>query len=119
MILLLLLLPTLTGVCCLFLRADEARRNVLVSTAIAHTAVTVSTWWTLPAAHLDGWLLLDAPGRVFLSITSLLFLTVAVYSLGYLRRESDVIRTDIEEGPCSRMHRKRRSRDVCCCFWHQ
>ncbi len=94
----LLLAPTLAGVLCFLLRTDRMRRAVLVGGAIAHVGMTGAIWWTLPAPILNGWLQLDAPGRVFLSITSVLFLAAAVYSLGYLRQEHDVTRTDIEEG---------------------
>ncbi|MBI3757166.1 MAG: NADH dehydrogenase FAD-containing subunit [Deltaproteobacteria bacterium] len=98
MILWLLFVPTLAGVLCLALRADSGRRAVLLSAAIAHIGLTGATWWTLPAPALGAWLQLDAPGRVFLSIASVLFLAAAVYSLSYLRQESHATQTDIEEG---------------------
>ena len=47
---------------------------------------------------LDGWLALDAPGLIFLSITSVLFLAAAVYALGYLGREVRGTQRDFEEG---------------------
>jgi len=51
-----------------------------------------------PAPVLDGWLLLDAPGQLFLSITSLLFLMVSIYAVGYLAREDWGSRQDFKEG---------------------
>jgi hydrogenase-4 component F len=81
------------------LHGDRVRRAVLLSAAIVHAGMAGATWWTLPAPLLNGWLQLDALGRVFLSITSALFLAAAVYSLGYLRQEHEATRrTDIEEG---------------------
>lgn len=98
MIAALLLVPTLTGLLCFALRADSGRRVLLLVAALVHAGLTVTTWWQLPAPLLNDWLQLDAPGRVFLTITSVLFLAAAVYSLGYLRQETHVTRTDIEEG---------------------
>jgi hydrogenase-4 component F len=51
-----------------------------------------------PSAALGGWLALDALGRIFLTITSLLFLAAALYAVGYLRREAHGERTDFAEG---------------------
>jgi hydrogenase-4 component F len=98
MILALLLLPALAGIVALFLRLDTLRRALLILVAVAHTSLTAATWVLQPSAALDGWLRLDALGRLFLSITSGLFLAAAVYSAGYLRREQRGARADFEEG---------------------
>lgn len=98
MILVLLLVPTVAGIAAFFFRTDRPRRALLLLTASAHTAMTAAMWVFASAPALGGWLLLDAPGRLFLSITSVLFLAVASYSLGFLRHESHAARTDFEEG---------------------
>ena len=51
-----------------------------------------------PAPWWGGWLALDGPGLLFLSITSVLFLAAALYSVAALRREPRGERADFEEG---------------------
>lgn len=98
MILALLLLPTAAALAAFFIRPDVPRRMLLVLTALAHTALTGATWVLQPASTLGGWVRLDAPGRLFLSITSTLFLAAAIYSAGYLQREQRGAHADFEEG---------------------
>lgn len=98
MTLLLILGPALVGLAAFFLKADRPRRMLLVSTAAAHTAATLSTWAAPPSAVLGGWIALDAPGRLFLTITSLLFLAASLYAIGYLRREGLTKHQDFAEG---------------------
>ncbi|MFI5394356.1 MAG: proton-conducting transporter membrane subunit [Candidatus Binatia bacterium] len=97
MLLALLLLPALAAVGTYFMKHDARRRTVLILTAAGHAAMTATTWMLPPTSLLGGWLLLDALGRLFLSITSALFLAAALYSVGYLRRESQGVRRDFEE----------------------
>lgn len=98
MILALLLLPTLAGLLCLLPPVATHRRTLLLSTAIIHTSLTGATWLGTPAPALGGWLQLDPLGQLFLSITSVLFLAAAVYSIGYLRQENPSARLDFAEG---------------------
>ncbi|MCE5243319.1 MAG: hydrogenase [Desulfobacteraceae bacterium] len=98
MILLLTLIPASAGILGFFLRSNRLRRSLLVLTALAHTCLTASAWLCPPKPALGGWLLLDGPGLLFLSITSLLFVTVSFYALGYLRREDWGRRQDFQEG---------------------
>ena len=95
-----LLLATPAGAAAVayFIRRDGLRRALLLLAAVFHTALTAASWFSRPAALLDGWLLLDAPGRLFLSITSVLFLAAAFYGVGYLGRENPGARPDFEEG---------------------
>ena len=60
--------------------------------------LTGAAWFKTPAPALNGWLLLDDLGLLFLSITSFLFLAASFYTLGYLRREDWGRRQDFEEG---------------------
>ncbi len=98
MILTLVLLPLLAGLAAFFLRHDGARRALLLLTAMGHSCLTALAWVQRPPAALDDWLLLDAPGLLFLSVTSGLFLVISIYALGYLRREDWGRREDFEEG---------------------
>jgi hydrogenase-4 component F len=97
MLLALLLLPTGAGLMAFVMRADGGRRALLLLTALLHFGLTVMTWISPPLPLLGGWLWLDAAGRLFLLITSLLFLAIAAYGMSYLRRESHATHTDFEE----------------------
>ena len=44
------------------------------------------------------WIGLDSQGLMFLSITSVLFLVVVLYTIGYLYRDSDIHVMDSVEG---------------------
>jgi hydrogenase-4 component F len=95
----LLAIPAAAGVIAYFLRHDDWRRALLWMTAVAHAALTGATWTIASPPALGEWLALDAAGRVFLTITSALFLAAAVYAAGYLRHEAARgVRRDFEEG---------------------
>jgi hydrogenase-4 component F len=94
----LLVLPAVAGAVAYYLRRDGPRRALLVVTAVAHAGMTGATWLVEPAPWWGGWLELDALGRMFLSITSALFLAAALYAVAYLRQEGHGERKDFEEG---------------------
>lgn len=98
MIVCLVLLPALAGGAAYFIRHDDSRRALLLATAAVHGMLTVFSWLWPPAPIADGWLALDAPGRLFLTITSALFFASALYAAGYLRREAHAVHRDLEEG---------------------
>ncbi len=99
MILALLLVPALSAVLAFFIRANGVRRVILVSSASAHFALTAWCWIDRRSfAPLSAWISLDAPGLLFLSITSLLFLAASLYAAGFLRREGTEMKADAEEG---------------------
>ncbi|MGE0820965.1 MAG: proton-conducting transporter membrane subunit [Candidatus Binatia bacterium] len=98
MLLGLLLVPTVTGLLSFAIRPDEVRRGLLFIAALVHSGLVIAAWMTRPAPLLGGWLELDAVGRVFLGITSILFLAAVVYALAYLQREQRTSHTDFEEG---------------------
>ena len=82
-------------------RSRFLRRGLLLATACGACAIlhVVTGRWRQSAGTQPGaWLALDAPGLLFLSITSALFLVAAVYAVGYLRRESGAGARDFEEG---------------------
>ncbi len=98
MILLLILIPVSAGILAFFLTSDRIRRALLLFSAGVHALLTGAAWFRAPAPALNGWLLLDDLGLLFLSITSFLFLAASFYTLGYLRREDWGRRQDFEEG---------------------
>lgn len=98
MVVALLLVPFTAGLIAFWLRSHRLRRLLLVAVAAIHTSLTAACWAFRPGPLLDGWLEYDTPGLLFLSITSLLFLVVAVYAVGYLRRENRALRQDFAEG---------------------
>jgi len=85
----LIIVPALAGALCFGLRNNRARRALLVAAAVAHAALAAAAWRGSPEPTLYDWLALDDLGRLFLGITSLLFLVAAVYAVGYLAREKD------------------------------
>lgn len=93
----LLLIPLFAGFLAFLLRGDRVRRGLLVGVAVLHAALSAATWFVAPQPRLGGWLALDAPGQIVLTITSVLFLAAAVYAIGYLRRESLTPHEDPEE----------------------
>ena len=73
-----------------FAMGDQRRRpRVLLAGAGLHALAVAGFWIRPPAPALDGWLALDAPGKLVLSVTSALFLVCAVYAQGYLARRAD------------------------------
>jgi len=98
MILLLILIPALAGAAAFFIGRDSLRRGLLVSTAFVQLALSVATWILPPAPALSGWLAEDALGRLFLTLTSLLFLASSFYAVAYLRGERGESHSDFEEG---------------------
>jgi hydrogenase-4 component F len=98
MVLILVLIPAVIGGVAFLLRSDPLRRALLVATAVTHAGLTAACWVHRPAATAGGWLVLDAAGLLFLSITSALFLAAAVYAVAYLRHEHDHVTRDAVEG---------------------
>ena len=97
MLILVVLIPALAGAAAFAMRSDRLRRVWLVSAAVLHAAAVLWTWHVPPGGMLGGWLDLDAPGRLFLSISSLIFLASALYSVDYLRREEHARKTSSSE----------------------
>jgi len=98
MVLALILIPAAIGGGVFFVLNDSLRRVLLVATAITHAGLTAACWVWRPAATAGGWLVLDAAGLLFLSITSALFLAATAYAVPYLRREHDHATRDAAEG---------------------
>jgi hydrogenase-4 component F len=98
MILALVLVPFVAGVGAFWLRSDVGRRVLLVGTSVVHAGLTAAAWAVRPEPVWSGWLALDPAGLLFLGIVSALFLTAAVYAVGYLEREGrQAQHVDLEE----------------------
>ena len=98
MILLVILIPALAGAAAFFIGSDPLRRGLLVSTAIVQFAMSVGSWLAPPTPALNGWLAEDALGRLFMTLTSALFLASSFYAVAYLREERSQPHSDFEEG---------------------
>lgn len=61
------------------------RGVLLIGIAALHLALVLSLWVAPGHQVLDGWLADDALGRMILSLTSILFLALSHYAVGYLR----------------------------------
>lgn len=84
----LVLLPALGAAGAAAHRTEAWRTAWLVTIAALHLALTGSAWARAPQPALDGWLALDAAGLLTLTVISTVFAATAVYTVGYLRRES-------------------------------
>jgi hydrogenase-4 component F len=92
--LVLILLPVGAAVANFLVRAERARRTLLVLTAGAHLALVGVCWLQRPQPIFAGWLAVDAVGLLMLTIASGLFLAASVYGVDYLARESPGVRPD-------------------------
>ena len=80
-------IPLLAGLVAFLLKADKPRRMLLIAAAIAHSCLVAWAWLSPFAPALDGFLALDAPGKLFLSVTSLMFLASSFQAVNYLHGE--------------------------------
>ncbi len=94
----LFLIPFVSAILALIIRNDKLRHLILAFAAVAHFILTTSAWFISPKPLFSGWLELDSTGRLFLSVTSVLFLAAAFYAIGYLRNEKIREKEDFEEG---------------------
>lgn len=88
MILFFVLVPVLSALAALFIRSNKLRRALLVTTGAIHLGLVITSFFVETAELFDGWLVFDAPGRLFLSITSFLFFMASMYAVNYLARDS-------------------------------
>ena len=94
----LILLPLLAALAAALIRPDRPRRVLLVATAAIHLALTAACWAWPPAVAPDAWVGLDAAGRLFLGITSLLFLAASTYAAHSLGGEAHGRQTEEDSG---------------------
>jgi len=93
----LVLLPTIAAALVFATRSRRLREGCLLGTAVAHALLVGALAASPPAPSRRAWLGLDPLGLLFLVIVSSLFLLVSVYTVGYLRREPEHARGDLEE----------------------
>ncbi len=83
----LILLPVMTSLLAYGSRAHGVRMTLLLATAIGHSAGVATLWTRSVPGVMSGWLRVDALGLLVLTVVSLLFLAVAVYTFGFLRHD--------------------------------
>ena len=83
----LILVPLVAAGVAYFLPA-ASRAALLIGVALLHVALVVALWVAPGHSVLDGWLADDPLGRLILSLTSILFLALSHYAVGYLREEN-------------------------------
>jgi hydrogenase-4 component F len=88
-VLLLVAAPLAFAAVAFALPVDRWRPGVLLVGAAAHAVAVARLWAVPPAPALHGWLAIDAPGLLVLSLVSTLFLVCAVYAQAYLERRRD------------------------------
>jgi len=82
---LLIAVPIVGAVLAYLTRANGWRSAMLIAIAAFHSAVVVSLWRRAPTPIDGSWIGLDDLGLIVLSVTSAVFLSVAVYAAAYLR----------------------------------
>ncbi len=92
------LIPAIAGIAAMLPPMRAVRRSLLVATAVAHCGLVGWVCFATPVVSRDSWFAIDAPARIILAITSVLFLAAALYCVGYLRREEGRTTCDAEEG---------------------
>ncbi|MBF0542838.1 MAG: NADH dehydrogenase FAD-containing subunit [Candidatus Riflebacteria bacterium] len=84
----LILIPLICGLLALFLPFKNVLHFLLIFVAVIHVCLTLVLWNFDPQPIFDGCIAIDALGKPFLTITSLLFLMSALFGLNVLRGES-------------------------------
>ncbi|MEK7704702.1 MAG: proton-conducting transporter membrane subunit [Myxococcota bacterium] len=91
MVLGLLIVPLLGALVALLVRSNRHRPLVLVAVGVLHLGLTGALFAGWLAPPDSAWLWLDPPAKLILGLVSLLFVSCAVYAVGYLRfREARV-----------------------------
>lgn len=98
MLLCIVLIPAVLGFIALVIPARKMSRGILIAGSIGHLSAVALAALLRPEIEAGAWIGLDTPGLLFLSIASILFCAVTVYTTGYLVRESGRTVRDSEEG---------------------
>jgi hydrogenase-4 component F len=80
----LVLAPAALGLAALAIKSLRVGLGTLLAAAVLHFLGTASLWVGAPPTRFGTLLQLDVMGLIFLSITSVLFLLVAVYTVPYI-----------------------------------
>jgi hydrogenase-4 component F len=93
----LILLPTLSGLTAYLIRNDGLRHTLWVVVSVIHLAQAALLNF-FPTTDTTGiWIGQDALSRIFLLLTSLLFLLSTIYGIGALRRDAVQPHPEMEE----------------------
>jgi hydrogenase-4 component F len=92
------LIPAGLGLLAVVVPGRTLRRAMLGVGSAGHAGLLVPIAVHRQPMQAGAWIGLDPAGLLFLSITSILFMAVSIYTLGYLDRESGRNVRDAEEG---------------------
>ncbi len=92
------LVPAVLGVMVILIPFRNIRRAMLIAGSVLHIVMVAYETSDKTSSTYGYWIGLDSPGLLFLCVTSILFAAVAVYTVWYLKRESDLIVNDAKEG---------------------
>lgn len=103
--LLIVLVPMFLAIIALCVRGESRRnirRTLLITGATVHVILTCSLYFYVPPSTLNGIIVVDTLGLLFLTITSFLFILVAVYSLSYFQYEQEITKDGLSHlySPC-------------------
>jgi hydrogenase-4 component F len=84
---LIIIIPVISGIASYLIHNNRNRRTVWLFTAILHTLLSVYAACFAHSAAVEAWIGIDALSAIFLPLTSLLFLLVTIYGIGYVKRE--------------------------------
>lgn len=85
---LLITVPSLSGIISFYTRNDMSRRGLLVACACFHLGLSCALWFGSSAELVNGWFVFDHISMFFLTITSMLFFGASLYGIQYLADES-------------------------------
>lgn len=91
-------LPALLGIISYFIQSNGFRRMVWLAAAIVHFLLSIKAAAMSPFIGANLWIGIDALSAIFLPLTSLLFLMVTIYGIGYVKREPVEQQDDPEIG---------------------
>ena len=89
MILFVILVPLVLGAVAFAWPDNRTRPTLLLAGSVLHVLGIGSLWIHPESPVLNGYLYLDAAGKVVVTTSSLLFLASAIYAQGYLRSRDD------------------------------
>ncbi len=90
-------IPFIAGIGAIALPHHGLRRALLLVGSLGHAGAVGRLCFSSMPAGGNSWVALDEQGALFLGITSILFLAVAIYAIGYLKREAEQADGDTHE----------------------
>ncbi len=89
----LILFPFLSAILAFLPVRNQYRLYLLGAVSLTHAVAVATFWWKHPPAEWNGFLVLDPLGLILLSICSFLYVSVAVFMVGYFEHEQRSNRT--------------------------